>query len=160
MRGLLKLIGRGQTAPTSAEMPSYGHPLPEPVPTVSNRLETGRTGEIRPVTHCRIPTRRWAAPAEHAAAILQFLQSVGGRTGTITYAEMKEIHADVCFERDWELIGWTAVGRELRKLLGGAKTLDYDANGKRVLVYRIPPANSGVRASTPRVKYLDAHRRR
>ena len=67
------------------------------------------------------------------------LQGPGGRTGTFNVPELRQVHFDVCIERDWEPIGWTAVGRELRKLLGGEKTYAPDANGKPERVYRIPP---------------------
>jgi hypothetical protein len=56
--------------------------------------------------------------------------------------ELKKLHVEICAERDWEVIGWTAVGRERRWLLGAEKTYD---RGKRV--YRIPPI-----AARPRLK--------
>jgi hypothetical protein len=77
-------------------------------------------------------------PAEHAAAILDFLQGPGGHTGTIPFDEMEQIHLEVCLERDFEPIGWVAVGRELRKLIGDEKTYER-INGEQVRVYRIPP---------------------
>jgi hypothetical protein len=83
-------------------------------------------------------TRRWASPAEHAAALLDFLQGAGGRTGTIPFEEMEQIHLEVCLECDFEAIGWTAVGRELRKLIGDEKTYER-IRGEQVRVYRIPP---------------------
>jgi hypothetical protein len=91
-------------------------------------------------TPCRAPALRWAPPEEHAAAILETLQGPDGRIGTISAKEMEEIHREVCDEYGIEHIGWIAVGRELRRLLGGAKTYGPDANGKSVRVYRIPPA--------------------
>lgn len=78
-------------------------------------------------------------PRQHALTILEFLQGPGGRTGTLTYREMLKVHGDVCLERDWELIRWDAVGRELGKLPAVEKALDYDATGKRGRVYRIAP---------------------
>ena len=54
----------------------------------------------------------------------------GGRTGTIPFDEMEQIHLEVCLERDFEAIGWTAVGRELRKLIGDEKTYER-INGSR-----------------------------
>ncbi len=84
------------------------------------------------------PTRRWADPAEHAAAILEFLQGPGGRTGSIPVEELQRLHIEICIERDWDLIGWTAVGRELRELLKAEKTYE-PVEGKRTRVYRIPP---------------------
>ena len=93
-----------------------------------------RPNSNRFATPCPWPTRRWAEPAERAAAILEFLQGPGGRTGSIPIDELKQLHIDICLERDWEIIGWTAVGRELRELLKADKTYD---RGERV--YRIPP---------------------
>ena len=76
------------------------------------------------------------------AAVLDFLQGPGGRTGTIPFDEMEEIHLDVCLEREFEVIGWTAVGRELRRLLGAEK--DYERiNGEQVRVYRISNTTLG-----------------
>jgi hypothetical protein len=117
---------------------SMCQPLAEPVDTDANRCEPVSTDEHRFATHCPIPTRRWVAPEERAAAILEFLQGPGGRTGTIAFDELEKLHVDICLERDWEVASWTAVGRELRRLLRAEKT--YEAiNGRRIRVYRIPP---------------------
>ena len=85
-----------------------------------------------------VSTVRSATPAQHAAAILDFLQAPGGRTGTITAKELRQIHAEVCLVLELEPIGWTAVGRELRKLIGERRTYQR-INGEQVRVYRIPP---------------------
>jgi hypothetical protein len=85
-----------------------------------------------------VSTVRSATPAQHAAAILDFLQAPGGRTGTIRATELRQIHAEVCFVLELEPIGWTAVGRELRKLIGEGRTYQR-INGEQVRVYRIPP---------------------
>lgn len=98
----------------------------------SNRLQPVHTGKHR-------ATLRWAPPEEHAAAILEALQGPDGQTGTVPYRHLREIHADVCIERNIEPCAWNPVGKELRKLIGGEKTYGYDANGKRIRVYRIPP---------------------
>lgn len=71
--------------------------------------------------------------------MLEILQGPGGRTGTITAAELKLIHRELCLERDFEEIGWVAVGRELRRLLNDRKSYEW-IDGRRVRVYRIPPA--------------------
>jgi len=107
-------------------------PRTQPIPTDSHRLQPVHTGKHR-------STLRWAPPTEHAAAILEALQGPEGRTGTVPYGYLREIHADVCIERNIEPCAWNPVGKELRKLIGGKKTYDYDANGKRIRVYRIPP---------------------
>lgn len=86
----------------------------------------------------RVSSRRWATPAEHAMAILDLLQGPGGRTGTFTCTALKRVHTDICLEQGFEPIGWTAVGRELRKLIKDEKTYDR-INREQVRVYRIPP---------------------
>lgn len=80
-------------------------------------------------------------PADHATALLEWLQGPGGRTGTILSTELEAVHADLCFELDWEFVGWTAVARELRRLLGARKEYIW-RDGKRLRAYRIPPATS------------------
>jgi hypothetical protein len=112
--------------------------LPDAVVTSVNRCEPVDADAHRFAIPCPFPTRRWAEPAEHAAAILEFLQGPGGRTGSLPIGELKQLHLEICAERDWEPIGWTAVGRELRELLKADKTYE-SVNGKRTRVYRIPP---------------------
>lgn len=113
-------------------------PLPDAVDTDANRCEPVDPDAHRVAPQCPFPTRRWAEPVEHAAAILEFLQGAGGRTGSLPIGELKQLHLEICAERDWEPIGWTAVGRELRELLKADKTYE-PVNGKRTRVYRIPP---------------------
>jgi hypothetical protein len=132
VRGLLRLILSGDHGGTA-----LCHP-PELIETDRNRLEPFGTVPHRFVTPWPIPTRRWATPAEHAAAILDFLQGPGGRTGSLPVDELRKLHVEICAENDWEPIGWTAVGRELRKLLGAQKTYE-DIKGRPTRVYRIPP---------------------
>ncbi len=137
VRGLLKLIFSGDhsgAAPSTALCQSP----PEPMDTDVSRCEPVETDAHRLVTPCPFPTRRWAEPAEHATAILEFLQGPGGRTGSLPVEELQQLHVEICAEKDWEVIGWTAVGRELRALLKTEKTYE-PINGKRTRVYRIPP---------------------
>ena len=110
------------------------HPLPEPIETDLYRLGPVASDSPQLDSYWQTPTRRWAEPEEHAAALLEFLQGVGGRTGSIPVEDLKQLHIDICLERDWEIIGWIPVARELRRLLRAEKTYD---KGKRV--YRIPP---------------------
>jgi hypothetical protein len=117
------------------ECTSECQPPPEPVETDHNRLEPLATDDLQLDSHWQTPTRRWVPPAEHAAAILEFSQGHGGRTGSIPWDELQKLHIEICAERDWDPIGWTAVGRELGDLLKEEKKT-YE-NGKRV--YRIPP---------------------
>jgi hypothetical protein len=127
-------------AAAATDSSGFGHPLGEQSAPDRNRLQPVHTGENRFLIQGHVPTRRWVPAEEHAAAILDFLQGPGGRTGTIALTELKQIHAEVCLELDIDPIGWTAVGRELRRLLKDNKTYDYDQLGRRVRVYRIPPA--------------------
>ena len=123
---------RNRQQPTPAFDFGDCHGVTEPTATDSTYLNSP------------VPTRRWVPPAAHAAAILAFLQGPGGRTGTVPFAEMEEIHLEVCLEHDIEPIGWVAVGRELRRVLGAEK--EYERiNGEQVGVYRIPPAAPAAR---------------
>ena len=136
MRGLLRLIFDEHRGAATSTGPCQS--LAEPVDTDANRCEPVSTDAHQFATPCPFPTRRWAEPAEHAAAILEFLQGPGGRTGSLPIDELKQLHLEICAERDWEPIGWTAIGRELRELLKADKTYE-PVNGKRTRVYRIPP---------------------
>ena len=130
----------GESQPTGTESTPENGQQPEP-----NRHQLTPAGHHSvwqqmsgPVSAGPVSTVRSATPAQHAAAILDFLQAPGGRTGAITAKELREIHAEVCFVLELEPIGWTAVGRELRKLIGGGRTY-HRINGEQVRVYRIPP---------------------
>ena len=145
-----KILGRSSTG---HENPAAAASVP-PVATDSNQLRPIRGDTLTPAGRISVPTLRAAAPAEHAQALLDVLQGWGGRTGTITAAELLLIHQEVCLEHDFEQINWVAVGREFRRLIGERKTYDW-INGHRVRVYRVPPADSRRRiraaqtASTP-----------
>ncbi len=104
MGGFFRSIFGGGNAASVAPC----HPLPQPVETGLNRLEPVETDGHRFDTPCPIPTRRWARPEEHAAAILAFLQGPGGRTGSIPVNELKQLHIEICAEHDIEPIGWPA----------------------------------------------------
>lgn len=92
-----------------------------------------------------VDSTRYVEPSQHAAALLDWLQGPGGRTGTLTVPILMEVHADMCAERSWEIIGWKAVGRELRKLLGHGKVYAM-VRGKRAVVYRVPPCDAAMLA--------------
>ena len=138
-----------------------GHPLTSATPTGPNRFELVYTGASSATTACHIPHLRWVPPVDHAAAILEFRQGPGGRTGTISASEMEQIHLEVCDEYNYEPIGWTAVGRELRRLLGGDRnSYGVDRHGKRVRAYRIAPADCLASNQPARIEAMEAHRRR
>jgi len=135
VRGLQRLIFRGDHGGVGAERAAVCHPLTEPIETDQNQFELVARDDHQFASHCQLPTRRWVTPAERADAILEFSQNVGGRTGTVPWDELQKLHIEICGERDWDPMGWTAVGRELSDLLQEEKKT-YE-NGKRV--YRIPP---------------------
>jgi hypothetical protein len=138
MGGFFRTIfsNKGRIAPA----PAPCQPLPAPVDTDLDRSRPVDTDADQFATHCPVPTRRWVPPQEHAVAILEFLQGPGGRTGSIPYGELKNLHLEICWERDWEPVGWNGVGRELRRLLKDEKTYD-----KRRRVYHIPPVSTRAR---------------
>lgn len=95
-----------------------------------------------------VPDYTWLEarlPADHAAALLEWLRGPGGRTGSILAIELEQMHHELCHELGWEIIGWISVGRELRRLLGAKKELARQSDGRRLAVYRIPPAISAAR---------------
>lgn len=77
-------------------------------------------------------------PSEHAARLLMWLQTENGRTATISAAELKAIHVEMCAELNWEVISWIRVGRQLRKLIGTRKQY-VSVRSRRICVYCIPP---------------------
>ena len=87
-------------------------------------------------------------PADHAIALVAWLQGPGGRTGTISATELEQMHWELCHELGWEVVNWVAVGRELRRLLGAKKEYVRHEDGRRVRVYRIPPARTAGFMST------------
>ena len=96
-----------------------------------------------------VPTIEARPPADHAAALLGWLQGPGGRTGTIPATELEQMHWDVCHELGWEVVSWVAVGRELRRLLGAKKEYVRLEDGRRVRVYRVPPLCAARMKSMP-----------
>lgn len=105
-----------------------------PAATDSHRWNPRRSA----AANGRIPTTEARPARDHAAALLTWLQGPGGRSGTLLASELQEMHRDLCIERDWEPLGWVAVGRELRRLIGGRKEYIWH-QGRRVCVYRVPP---------------------
>ena len=84
--------------------------------------------------------RALPAPA-HAQALIDWLQGPGGRTGTIDSVEAEEIYREMCDASRLEPLGWAAVARELRRVLGDGRQRDR-RDGKRRTVFRVPPAGS------------------
>lgn len=81
-------------------------------------------------------TLRWKPADYHARALLDRLQGPDGRTGTIPHHLLRLLYLDMCHEIDLEPMGWNAVAREFRKVLGDRK---HHLDTRRGTVYRIPP---------------------
>ena len=119
---------------------------PEPAPGDGQRhpSDASRTADPIPPDDdpsLAIPTTESRPTRDHAAALLAWLQGPGGRTGRLRASELRQAHNEMCADLDWEPIGWTAVGRELRQLLGARK--EYATiGGKKVRAYRIPPRSA------------------
>ena len=88
----------------------------------------------------------WHPPADHAVALLRWMQGPGGRVGQVAASELMKAHADMCAEHFWELAPWIPVAKALRKLLNDPKHRYASHNSRRVVVYLIPPsvASEGV----------------
>jgi hypothetical protein len=78
-------------------------------------------------------------PVEHAQRFLRWLQEPGGRVGWVPAVELAQAYVEFAADQALDPIGWVAVGRELRRLLGTPKTYVW-SNGKKVRVYLIPAA--------------------
>jgi hypothetical protein len=114
----------------------------EPLPTDSTRRDScwpSRSQRIPPGDMSALPRTRVLSAREHAAELLAWLQGPGGRTGTIAARVLTRMHQELCAERDFELRGWDAVARELRRLLKQRKLYGY-VNGRRAVIFEIPPA--------------------
>jgi hypothetical protein len=75
--------------------------------------------------------------SEHAAALLAWLQSPGGLTGSVTVSELTASHREMCADYGWADRSWISVGRELRRALGQRRTYG-NRSGQKVRVYEIP----------------------
>ncbi len=85
------------------------------------------------------------SPAEHASALIAWLQAPGGlgRTGQILARELQVIHAEMCAEIGWQQRPWNPIARELALLLsGGRKTWAWstspDGARHRLRTYNVP----------------------
>jgi len=80
-------------------------------------------------------------PGEHARLFLRWLQTPGGRVGWIPADELMRAYTEFMADLGIAPIGWVAVGRELRRLVGTAKTYLW-TNGRKVRMHFIPAAGS------------------
>jgi hypothetical protein len=80
----------------------------------------------------------WHSPAEHAAALLNWMQRPGGRVGLVAARELMDAHREMCLELFWDPVPWIPVAKAFRHLIN-----DYDRHyaskdARRILVYRVP----------------------
>lgn len=109
-----------------------------------SRIDTEPAAPDR--AHDATPTPRRLADAalkpaaEHAAALLSFLQGPGGATGELTAADVEAAYTDLMMDLGWMPRPWSTVATALRAALGGAAKTYAWRGGKRVRVYHIPGA--------------------
>ena len=77
--------------------------------------------------------------SEHAAELLSWLQGPGGRVGYMTWLELHAAYGDMSRELGLEPMNWTAVARELRRLIPQPKRY---VGPNRVRMWQIPSAKS------------------
>lgn len=135
--GALGLAGSRQTMePAKNDSPSpisEGHRLAS---AASSNPSRDHAGALPPIS------RLLALDADqHARELLAWLQGPGGRTGSLSARDLAAAHRDMCEALDIEPMGWVAVGRELRRLLGEPKRY-VDRGRRRTRTYRIPPAGA------------------
>ena len=102
---------------------------PEPVPDRSG------TGSVS--MQDRSAVTEPVLASEHAGLFLRWLQAPGGRVGWIPADELAHAYAEFASDSGIAPLGWIAVGRELRRLLGASKTYLW-RNGRKLRAYRIP----------------------
>ena len=133
-----RLLGRGRT-----HAGDYRAPVP------ANRASPTPKDEPRPSpARSSVPCWRTAeySPERHASRLLRYLVSEAGITGDVLFEHILSLYWRMCTDLNWAPRAWNPVGRELRKLLPGAKKTYlwiYDANDgepRRLRVYRIPTA--------------------
>ena len=117
---------------------------PEPKPDRSGSASASvpdRSGADPASMAERSVTAAPVLPVEHARHFLQWLQEPGGRVGWVPAVELAQAYAEFAADQALDPVGWVAVGRELRRLLGASKTYAW-FKGKKVRVYCIPAAGS------------------
>ena len=133
MLGKLKWLGKSSGEPAATD--SRRHE----VMASKQRALAAMTPVSIPIQE---PSRLMALdPSEHARELLVWLQGPGGRTGSISARDLATVHEEMCAANDVEPIRWTAVGRELRRLLDDRPRRYVDVRGRRTRMYRIPPAD-------------------
>ncbi len=142
--GLLGALGIGRSSASSVQAQSDSHRQQlsganQPAPASGTPLAT-QSSHAAPI----VPRLLAIRADDHALELLAWLQGPGGRTGSVSAADLAKAHADMCAALEIEPIGWVAVGRELRRLLGQPR-LYVDRSGRRVRTYLIPPAGVELR---------------
>ena len=85
-----------------------------------------------------IASAAWHSPEEHAAAMLQWMQGPGGRTGEVAARELMSAYVDMCVELFWEPLPWIPVAKAFRQLICDPRRRLASRNSRRIVVYRIP----------------------
>ena len=88
-----------------------------------------------------IASPTWHSPAEHAAALLTWMQRPGGRVGEVSARELMAAHAEMCGEMFWEPTPWIPVAKALRRLIKDPHRHYTSRNSRRILVYHIPKSS-------------------
>jgi len=86
-----------------------------------------------------VPRTEAHPPADHARALLTWLQSAGGRTGTVPARDLVECHTAMLAELEWSPVPWNRVAIAFRKLIGTPKQYAY-IDRVRTVVYHVPTA--------------------
>ena len=93
-----------------------------------------------------ISSPAWHSTAEHAAALLQWMQGPGGRVGEVPARELMDAYVDMCVELFWEPLPWIPIAKAFRTLICDPSRRLASRNSRRIVVYRIPrsPGQSSI----------------
>lgn len=114
-----------------APTPIDGQTTRTDVTPTLNRREPMSTS---PFETCRLIYR---PTTEHAAELLSWMQGPGGRVGFMAWFELHAAYGDMSRELGLEPASWTAVARELRRLVPQPKRY---VGKERVRMWDIPAA--------------------
>ena len=129
MRSLFKRPLGGEPVRTSSQ-PALAIPPGNPRTDVQP-VRTGSQLEFR-------DSPSWHSPAEHAAALLSWMQRPGGRVGEVPARDLMQAHAEMCIELFWEQLPWIPIAKALRRLINDPRHHLASRNSRRIVVYYIP----------------------
>lgn len=75
-----------------------------------------------------------------ASAFLNWLQQNPGRTGDLFPRDLIELYRHFCLMRNWQVLYWQCVAKELRALLGEGSKVTW-VDGKKQRMWHIPQAS-------------------